>query len=118
MSKIERFETNARMSHTVIHGNTVYLAGAIAEDLQGDITAQSRQALAEVERLLALAGSDKSRLLTTQIWLRDLPRDFAGMNAVWESWLPAQAAPARATCQAEMADPAILVEFIVTAARD
>lgn len=117
MSHIERFEISARMSHTVIHGNTVYLAGAIANDLGGDITAQAREALAEVERMLALAGSDKSRLLTTQIWLKDLPRDFAAMNAVWERWLPAGAAPARATCQAEMADAGILVEFIVTAAR-
>ncbi|WP_454725344.1 MULTISPECIES: RidA family protein [Cupriavidus] len=118
MTRIQRFETSARMSHAVVHGDTVYLAGAIAADLDGGIAAQATEALAEIERVLALAGSDKSRLLTAQIWLKDLPRDFAAMNAVWEAWVPAGQAPARATCQAEMADPRVLVEFIVTAAVD
>lgn len=115
-SPIQRHETGARMSHAVVHNGTVYLAGAVAQDYSGDITRQTQEALADIDRLLAQVGSSKSRLLQAQIWLRDVGRDFAAMNSVWEDWLPAGAAPARATCQAVMADPAILVEIIVTAA--
>jgi enamine deaminase RidA (YjgF/YER057c/UK114 family) len=115
-SSIQRHETGARMSHLVVHGGTAYLAGAVAQDYSGDITRQTQEALAEVDRLLALAGCSKARLLQAQIWLRDIGRDFDAMNAVWERWLPTGAAPTRATCQAAMADPAILVEIIVTAA--
>ncbi|RYF61116.1 MAG: RidA family protein [Comamonadaceae bacterium] len=113
---IQRLETNARMSHIVLHAGTVYLAGAVAQNFDQGIEAQTREALAEVEAALSRVGSSKKNILTTQIWLRDIERDFDAMNSVWEAWLPAGAAPARATCQARMAAPDILVELIVTAA--
>lgn len=111
---ITRIEPGKRMSAAVIHGDTVYLAGQVGEGL--DVTAQARSALAEVDRLLALAGTDKSRILSTTIWLADIG-DFAAMNAVWESWVDPANPPARATGEARLATPDYKVEFIVVAAR-
>lgn len=110
---ITRIESGARMSQAVIHGNIVYLAGQVGEG--ADVTAQSKSALAEVDRLLAQAGTDKSRILTTTIWLADIA-DFAAMNAVWDTWVDPANPPARATGEARLATPDYLVEFIVTAA--
>ncbi|MCB1387803.1 MAG: RidA family protein [Rhodobacteraceae bacterium] len=112
-STITRIEPGRRMSGAVIHGNTVYLAGQVGEG--ASVTEQARAALAEVDRLLALAGTDKSRLLTTQIWLADIA-DFAEMNAVWDAWVDPANPPARATGEAKLATPAYRVEFIVSAA--
>lgn len=116
MPSIQRHGSGARMSNIVVHSGTAYLAGAVANDYGGDITQQTIETLADIEKSLAAIGSDKSRLLRAQIWLRDIGRDFDAMNAVWEKWLPPGAAPARATCEARMADPGILIEIIVTAA--
>ncbi|MBE9639996.1 RidA family protein [Salipiger mangrovisoli] len=110
---ITRIEPGARMSQAVVHNGIVYLAGQVGHG--ADITAQCQDALAQVDRLLAEAGSDKSRLLTTTIWLADMA-DFAAMNAVWDSWVDAANPPARATGEAKLATPDYLVEFIVTAA--
>ena len=111
---IKRFETGPRMSHAVVHNGTVYLAGQVGK-AGSDVTEQTKQALAEVDRLLALAGTDKTRILSTQIWLADMT-DFAEMNAVWDSWVPQGHTPARATGEAKLAAPGYLVEVIVTAA--
>jgi len=111
---IQRIEPGRRMSGAVIHGDTVYLAGQVGEG--ADVSAQARSALAEVERLLALAGSDKSRILACTIWLADIA-DFAAMNAVWDGWIDPANPPARATGEAKLATPDYKVEFIVTAAR-
>ena len=111
---ITRIEPGPRMSAAVVHGNTVYLAGQVGEG--ATITEQARSALAEVDRLLALAGTSKAKILTTQIWLADIG-DFAAMNAVWEEWVDLSNPPARATGEAKLATPAYKVEFIVTAAR-
>ena len=73
--------------------------------------------LQRIDDHLAKAGTDKSRLLTAQIWLEDIERDFAGMNKVWEAWVDKDNIPTRATCEAKLAFPEILVEIIVTAAR-
>ena len=113
-SPITRLEPGTRMSQAVVHGDMVYLAGQVGEG--DDVTAQARYALAEVDRLLALAGTDKSRILTTTIWLADIA-DFAAMNAVWDSWVDPANPPARATGEAKLATPYYKVEFIVTAAR-
>jgi len=112
---ITRIDSNARMSRIVIHGDTVYLSGLTC-DAEG-IEAQTRGVLAKIEEYLAQAGTDKSRVLTAQIWLKDIARDFAGMNKVWDEWLPADAKSTRATCEASLAAPNLLVEVIVTAAR-
>ena len=113
---ITRIDTDARMSQAVIHGDTIYLAGQVGEPGE-DVAAQTRTALAEVDALLAQAGSDKSKLLMVTIWLADMA-DFAAMNAVWDPWIADVAAPARATGEAKLASPDYLVEVIAVAARD
>lgn len=110
---ITRIEPGKRMSAAVVHGNTVYLAGQVGEG--PDVATQARAALAEVDRLLAAAGTDKSRILLTTIWLADIA-DFAAMNVVWEEWVDPANPPARATGEAKLATPDYKVEFIVTAA--
>jgi enamine deaminase RidA (YjgF/YER057c/UK114 family) len=112
---IKRIETGPRMSQAVVHGNTVYLAGQVATDTAADVTGQTRQVLASIDRLLAVAGTDKSRILAATIFLADIG-EFAAMNAVWEGWVPARATPARATVEAQLATPAYVVEIVVTAA--
>ena len=117
MSTIQRMETDKRMSRIVIHNDVVYLSGFTPNDVKGDIAAQTRDVLQRIDDHLAKAGTDKSRLLTAQIWLKDIERDFAGMNKVWEAWVDKDNIPTRATCEAKLAFPEILVEIIVTAAR-
>lgn len=113
---VKRLESGARMSGAVVHGNTVYLAGQVGTE-NATVTEQCVSALAEVDRLLALAGTDKSKILQTLIWLDDM-KDFAEMNAVWEKWVDPANTPARATGSAHLATPGYKVEFIVTAALD
>lgn len=116
---IQRLHTSRRMSQVVIYQNTVYLAGQVAadEDLAGDAAAQTRSTLAEIEKLLAEAGSDRTRILSVTIYLKDIDADFEAMNSVWDQWLPEGTAPARATVQAKLCEPEILVEMSVVAAR-
>ncbi len=92
---IQRQLTNERMSQIVVHSGTVYLAGQVGDDMNAGIEQQTRETLANIERLLGLAGTDKSRLLSVTIYLKDIDADFAGMNAVWDTWLPKGVAPAR-----------------------
>ena len=113
---IERIESGPRMSQAVIHGNTVYLAGQVGAPGQS-VTVQTQEVLKQIERLLAAAGSDKSKILTATIWLADMA-DFGEMNAVWDAWVGGKDAPARATGEAKLATPAYKVENIVVAARD
>ena len=116
MSKIQRLQSNARMSGAVIHGGVVYLAGQVPNDLNLPIKEQTQQVLAKIDGLLAEAGSNKGQLLSAQIWLKDIDRDFASMNEIWDAWLPEGGAPARATVQADLAKPEVLVEIMVVAA--
>jgi enamine deaminase RidA (YjgF/YER057c/UK114 family) len=113
---ITRHQTNARMSRIVVHAGTAHLAGVVAADRSGDIKAQTAEVLQRIDELLASVGSEKTQLLTAQIWLKDIANDFQGMNEVWDAWVPAGAAPTRATCQAQLGTPDMLVEIIVTAA--
>ncbi len=112
---VKRFETNQRMSQVVVHGGVAYLAGQVPDDGTADIGTQTEQVLAKIDRLLALAGTDKSKLLSATIWLTDM-RFFADMNAKWDAWVPAGAAPARATVNAALADPTLKIEIGVIAA--
>jgi enamine deaminase RidA (YjgF/YER057c/UK114 family) len=114
---IERFQTGARMSQAVVHGNTVYLAGQVADNLVPSVAEQTRQVLAKIDALLRSAGSDKSRILSANVWLADMGR-FAEMNEVWDSWVVQGHTPARATVGAALARPEYLVEIMVVAARD
>jgi enamine deaminase RidA (YjgF/YER057c/UK114 family) len=116
MHTIERKHTNQRMSQIVIHGNTLYLAGQVGEP-QHNVADQTRDALARVDVLLKEAGSSREQLLHTTIWLADMA-DFAAMNAVWDAWVPTGHAPARACGEAKLADPRLLVEVIICAARN
>ncbi|OYU50329.1 MAG: hypothetical protein CFE31_01885 [Rhizobiales bacterium PAR1] len=116
MASIQRIEVGARMSKAVIHGDTVYLAGIVADDPKADVTTQTKQVLAEIDRLLAAAGTDKTKLLRTNIWLADM-KDFGAMNAVWDSWVSAGNTPARATVEASLATPDYKVEIMVVAAK-
>ncbi|WP_130904989.1 MULTISPECIES: RidA family protein [unclassified Pseudomonas] len=115
MQTIERKQTSQRMSQIVIHGNTVYLAGQVGEP-HHDVAGQTRDALARVDALLEQAGSSRQQLLQTTIWLADMA-DFAAMNTVWDAWVPAGHAPARACGEVKLADPSLLVEVIVCAAK-
>ena len=112
---IQRIEPGNRMSEASIHGGIVYLAGQVAEDAFSDIEGQTAQVLAAIDALLAQAGSDKSKILRAQIYLADIT-DFVGMNRVWDSWVIPGNAPARATVEAKLANPAWRVEIVVTAA--
>lgn len=111
---IQRFDTGPRISEMTVHNGVAYLAGQVPE-AGGDIGAQTRQVLAEIDALLARAGSDKSRILRAEIFMTDLS-EFAGMNAEWESWVVPGHTPARATLQAQLANPDWKVEILVTAA--
>ena len=113
---VQRFHVGPRLSETAVHNRTVYLAGQVPDDASQDIRGQTAQVLAMVDRLLAEAGSDKTRILMAQIFLADLA-DFDGMNAVWDAWVPAGNAPPRATVQARLARPQWRIEIVVTAAQ-
>ncbi len=116
MMEIKRLHVGKRMSEVAIHNSTVYLAGQIADDTTADIGGQTREVLAHVDRLLAEAGSDKSCILSTQIFLADMAL-FAGMNEVWDAWVAQGHTPPRATVEAKLANPACLVEIVVVAAQ-
>lgn len=113
---IRRLGTGPRMSKVVLHAGLVYLAGQTSSGTPiPDIAGQTREVLGRIDELLAEAGSDKSRLLTVTIYLRDIA-DFAAMNVEWEAWLAGIPAPARATVEARLAGPDLLVEMSVIAA--
>jgi enamine deaminase RidA (YjgF/YER057c/UK114 family) len=115
-TEIRRYHVGKRLSEMAVHDGTVYLAGQVAEDATQDIRGQTAQVLAAVDRLLAEAGSHRSRILRAEIILADLAADFAAMNEVWEAWVPAGNAPPRATVQARLARPEWKIEIVVTAA--
>ena len=111
---ITRHHGNQRMSQIVIHGDTIYLAGQVAADAGADITVQTQQVLEKIDKLLAEAGSDSSKILSAQIWIASMGH-FAAMNAVWDAWVPEGHAPARACIEARLASPDLLVEVGVIA---
>lgn len=112
---VTRKHTNERMSRIVIHNETIYLCGQVADDRNADITIQTEQTLKKIDSLLAEAKSDKDHVLSVTIYLKNMD-DFAAMNQVWEGWLNPDFAPARACVKAEMASPELLVEMSVVAA--
>jgi enamine deaminase RidA (YjgF/YER057c/UK114 family) len=114
-SSIQRLHIGPRLSEAAVYNGTIYLAGQVADDTSQDIRGQATQVLAMVDRLLAEAGSDKSRIVMTQIFLADIA-DITAMNEVWDAWIPAGHTPPRATVQALMAKPAYKIEVVVTAA--
>lgn len=113
---INRIDPNERLSAAVVHGSLVFLSGQVPNDRSLDCAGQTREVLAKIDQLLEQVGSSRERMLSVQIWLRDIDRDFAAMNQAWSEWLPAGCAPARATTEANLASAEILVEIMVTAA--
>ena len=112
---ISRQHTNSRMSQIVIHGNTIYLAGQVADNKSADITLQTQKVLDKIDTLLAEAGSSKSNILSAQIWLTSIGH-YSEMNSIWDAWVPEGNAPARACTEARLAAPEYLVEIGVIAA--
>ena len=116
MAKITRMGSNAILSNAVEYHNFVFLAGITADDLSLDVAGQTRQVLDKIDAALEANGTDKSRLLNAQIWLKDI-RDRDAMNKVWIEWLGDAGRPVRACVEANMADPRHLVEIMVNACR-
>lgn len=113
---IERIEPGPRMSKAVVHGDTVYLAGQVAASGTGTVREQTTEILGIIDDLLAKAGTDKTKLISANIWLTDMAT-FAEMNTVWDAWLAPGSAPARATVGAALAAPQFKVEIAVIAGR-
>ncbi|WP_421761852.1 RidA family protein [Devosia sp.] len=114
---ITRLQPGKRMSQAVKHGNTVYLAGQVATDYNGSIEKQTAEVLAAIDKLLAEAGTSKSKVLTCQVILNNIA-DFAAMNTVYDAWIDPANPPARAAIEARLAHPALKVEIIAVAALD
>ncbi len=116
MSRIVRTGPSPILSKAVEYHGFIFTSGIIARDPGGDITAQTRDVLAQADALLEEHGTDRTRLLQAQIWLKRIT-DREAMNAVWLAWLPEGLAPARACVQAELVDPDLLVEIMLTSTK-
>ena len=112
---IQRLDPEDRLSGAVVHDKTVYLAGQVADDADLDAEGQTADILRQIDALLAKAGTHKSRLLSCQVFLRDI-RDVDGMNRAWDAWLDRANKPARATVEAKLVDPSWRVEITAVAA--
>lgn len=112
---IQRFHVGPRLSDMAVHNGTIYLAGQVADDISQDIAGQTRQVLEMIDKLLGEAGSDKTKILSTTIYITDMA-NFPGMNAVWDGWVVKGNTPPRATIQAKLAKPEYLVEITAIAA--
>ncbi|OZI59642.1 RidA family protein [Bordetella genomosp. 11] len=115
MSSIKRVNVEKRLSDMAIYNGVAYLAGQVPDDASLDITGQTQQVLATIDRLLAEAGTDKTKILMAQIFVANM-KEFDGMNKAWDAWVPAGNAPPRATVEARLANPDYKVEIVVTAA--
>ena len=115
MSALRRLHVAARYSEAAVFNGVVYLAGMVPECDAADIAAQTADVLAQVDRRLAECGSDRTRILRTQIFLANIA-DIGAMNAVWDAWVPAGHTPPRATVQAKLARPDWRIEIVATAA--
>ena len=113
---IQRFHVGPRLSDMAVHNGTIYLAGQVADDTSQDMAGQTKQILATIDKLLAEAGSDKTRILSTTIYVTDMA-EFLAMNVAWDAWVVPGATPPRATVEAKLAKPAYKVEIQVIAAK-
>lgn len=113
---IRRVDPGPRLSEAIIHDDRMYLSGVSPPDTSQDITGQTKEVLVEIEALLKKGGSHCTKILSALIFLADM-NDFAAMNAAWDEWIAASAAPpARATVQAKLSDPKMKIEIMVVAA--
>ncbi len=111
---IDRYEVGPILSGAAAHGGIVYLAGLAADDLSQDVRGQTKQTLADIDRVLAQAGSDKSKLLRVEVWLADMA-NFDAMNTVYQAWLDPANVPPRVCVESRLWDDAAQVEIMVTA---
>jgi enamine deaminase RidA (YjgF/YER057c/UK114 family) len=116
MAAITRHKPGTRMSAAVVHGDTVYVAGQVADDASADLKGQAKQVLEKIEGILTACGSSKSKLLSATIWLADI-RQWELMNTVWDPWIDPANPPARATVEAKLARAGILIEIAVVAGK-
>lgn len=114
---ITRYQPGKRLSAAVKHNSTLYLAGQVANNVTASVEEQTKDILAQIDALLAEAGTDKSKLLMVNIYLPNMT-DFAAMNTAWDAWVDKQNLPARATVEARLADPNLRVEISAIAALD
>ena len=114
IQSIKRIKPGTRMSQAVVSNGIVFVAGQVAQNPGKTVGEQTKQITAQLDELLAAAGSHKTRLLSASIWLTDIST-FSEMNAVWDAWVPADMGPARATVEAKLAAPQYRVEIAVTA---
>lgn len=115
-SDIQKIKTNEVMSAVTVFNKVVYLSGQVPKNTEQDVAGQTREILATIDELLALADTDKSCLLSAQLYLKNLS-DFSIVNAIWVDWLKGCVAPSRATIQADLVNPDWLIEIAVTAAQ-
>jgi len=113
---VTRHKVGPRLSQAVVHGDTVYLAGQVADDPTASVKGQTEQILRKIDALLAASGSDKAKLLSATVWLANMG-SYDDMNAAWDAWVDPANTPARATVEARLARPQYLVEIAVVAAR-
>jgi enamine deaminase RidA (YjgF/YER057c/UK114 family) len=111
---MKRIDPTPRYSKAVVHGGTVYLAGLIAENWDGDVSAQANEIFAQIDQLLAKAGTDRSRVLSMTCWLKDFA-DYAAFNAAYDAWIDPRNLPARATVRADLLDPRLRIEIMTIA---
>src|SRR5437867_13428967 len=112
---IERYKVGPRLSQAVRHGDTIYVAGQVADDPSAEVKEQTEQILVKIDAALAHFGSHKSKVLSATVWLANMAT-YDDMNAAWDAWAAAGATPARATVESRLARPAFLVEIAVVAA--
>jgi enamine deaminase RidA (YjgF/YER057c/UK114 family) len=115
MQVIKRVNVGKRLSDMAVYNGVAYLAGQVADDVTQDIAGQTAQILNAIDKLLAEAGSNKSRILMAQIFVANM-KEFDGMNKAWDTWVADGNAPPRATIEARLANADYKVEIVVTAA--
>lgn len=115
MSDIQKFDSNDTLSEIAVHNGVAYLAGQVPDDDSLDIVGQSKQVFANIDKMLAKVGSDKSKMLSAQVFITDLA-NFDAFNNEWKNWLKGTTPPVRATVQAQLVNPNWLVEITVIAA--
>jgi len=112
---VQRFHVGKRMSDIAIHNGVAYLAGQVPDNASQDMGGQTAQVLATIDRLLAEAGTDKTRILMAQVFVANM-KEFDAMNQAWDAWVADGHAPPRATIESRLANPDFKVEIVVTAA--
>ncbi|WP_320033377.1 RidA family protein [Halarcobacter sp.] len=115
---IIRKQVNEKMSRIVEHNGVVYFAGIVSDDKELDIKVQAKRALEIAEERFKEAGVSKHTILRTEIFLKDIYRDFEDFNKVWKEWIPENDKPARSCVQANMASHNTLIELVITAAKE